>query len=303
MPDGAEVEGNDVVEIVVGPLQDRLGFGAPGVVHENIDATELPQRRANQLLARRNIRDVSRQSQSASPKRLNLLGRRLERLRTAPRQHNVRAVLGENQRRAPSNARATTGDDGDPAVKVELFVHVTAPLQVHLGGTPSTCTSVQHMLYGRTGTEGEERRLSDLYYDPWNIEIDLDPYPVYRRLRDEAPLYYNERHDFWAISRYADVDGELRDPKRLSSAKGDIHEVVKADPVMPPGVFINEDPPLHTIHRALVSRAFMPKKMRALEDKIRAFCVACLDPLVGGDRLDSVADLGAQLPMRPIGLH
>jgi cytochrome P450 len=142
----------------------------------------------------------------------------------------------------------------------------------------------------------------DLYYDPWDVEIDLDPYPVYRRLRNEASLYFNERHDFWGVSRYADVEAALKDPNRLSSAKGDILEVVKTDPVMPPGVFINEDPPLHTIHRALVSRAFMPKKMRALEDKIRAFCTACLDPLVGGERFDFVLDLGRELPMRTIGM-
>jgi cytochrome P450 len=142
----------------------------------------------------------------------------------------------------------------------------------------------------------------ELYYDPWNVEIDLDPYPVYRRLRDEAPLYYNERHDFWGVSRYADVEAALKDPNRLSSAKGDILEVVKTDPVMPPGVFINEDPPLHTIHRALVSRAFTPKKMRALEGKVRAFCVACLDRLVGDGRFDFVLDLGRELPMRTIGM-
>jgi len=144
--------------------------------------------------------------------------------------------------------------------------------------------------------------VSELYYDPWDVEIDLDPYPTYRRLRDEAPVYYNERHDFWGISRYADVDAALREPIRLSSAKGDILEVVKADPVMPPGVFINEDPPLHTIHRALVSRAFMPKRIREIEDKVRAFCVACLDPIVGSDRFDFVQDLGAELPMRTIGM-
>ncbi len=144
--------------------------------------------------------------------------------------------------------------------------------------------------------------MSDLYYDPWDVEIDIDPYPTYRRLRDESPLYYNDRHGFWGLSRYADVDAALRDPQRLSSAKGDILEVVKADPVMPPGVFINEDPPLHTIHRALVSRAFMPKKMRELEGRVRAFCATCLDPLVGGERFDFVQDLGAELPMRTIGM-
>ncbi|XVQ15188.1 cytochrome P450 [Spirillospora sp. CA-255316] len=143
---------------------------------------------------------------------------------------------------------------------------------------------------------------SDLYYDPYDVEIDRDPYPTYRRLRDEAPLYYNERHDFWGLSRFADVDAALKDNKRLSSAKGDILEVVKADPVMPPGVFINEDPPQHTVHRALVSRAFTPKRMKMLEDKIRAFCIACLDPLAGSDRFDFVVDLGNELPMRAIGM-
>jgi cytochrome P450 len=144
--------------------------------------------------------------------------------------------------------------------------------------------------------------VSELYYDPWHVEIDIDPYPTYRRLRDEQPVYYNERHDFWGLSRYEDVDAALRDPQRLSSAKGDILEVVKTDPVMPPGVFINEDPPLHTIHRAIVGRMFMPKKMRALEGKVRAFCETCLDPLMGGDRFDFVQDLGAELPMRTIGM-
>lgn len=144
--------------------------------------------------------------------------------------------------------------------------------------------------------------MSDLYYDPWVVEIDLDPYPTYRRLRDESPVYFNERHNFWGVSRYADVDTALKDTTRLSSAKGDILEVVLADPVIPAGIFINEDPPLHTIHRAIVSRAFTPKKMRAIEDKVRAFCAACLDPLVGGDRFDFVEDLGAELPMKTIGM-
>ncbi|OAA27516.1 cytochrome P450 [Frankia sp. EI5c] len=144
--------------------------------------------------------------------------------------------------------------------------------------------------------------LDDLYYDPYDVGIDADPYPVYRRLRDEAPLYYNERHDFWGLSRHGDVVAALKDLGRLTSTKGDILEVVKAAPVMAPGIFINEDPPLHTIHRALVSRMFTPKKIKALEEKVRAFCAACLDPHVGEDRFDFVADLGAELPMRTIGM-
>jgi cytochrome P450 len=144
--------------------------------------------------------------------------------------------------------------------------------------------------------------VADLYYDPYNIEIDADPYPTYRRLRDEAPLYYNEAMDFWGLSRYADVEPAIKDWRRLSSAKGDILEVVKADPKMPPMVFINEDPPEHTIHRALVSRMFSPRRMREIEDKVRAFCAASLDPLVGSERFDFVLDLGAELPMRTIGM-
>ncbi|MGV0687362.1 cytochrome P450 [Mycolicibacterium thermoresistibile] len=143
---------------------------------------------------------------------------------------------------------------------------------------------------------------SRLYYDPYDIEIDLDPYPTYRVLRDEVPLYYNDKFDFWALSRYADVEAALRDVENLSSAKGDILEVVKAEPVMPLGVFIHEDPPLHTVHRLLVSRAFTPRKMAAIEDQVRAFCAACLDPLNAGDRFDFTRDLGAEMPMRVIGM-
>lgn len=145
-------------------------------------------------------------------------------------------------------------------------------------------------------TEGQ------ISYDPYNVEIDADPYPTYRRLRDESPLYYNEQFDFWALSRFADVDDALRDIDNLSSAKGDILEVVKAEPVMPAGVFINEDPPLHTMHRLLVSRAFTPRKMKAIENQVRAFCAACLDPLSSGDRFDFTLDLGAEMPMRVIGM-
>jgi cytochrome P450 len=71
---------------------------------------------------------------------------------------------------------------------------------------------------------------------------------------------------------------------------------------MPPGILIFEDPPSHTLHRSLLSRVFTPKKMAALEPKIRAYCARSLDPLVGTGGLDFIADLGAQVPMRTIGM-
>ncbi len=143
---------------------------------------------------------------------------------------------------------------------------------------------------------------TDLHYDPYDREIDADPYPVYRRLREEAPLYYNEPHDFYAVSRFEDVQRGLVEWKTYSSARGAVLEFIKADIEMPPGVFIFEDPPQHDMHRGLLSRVFTPKKMNALESKVREFCKRTLDPLVGSGRFDFVADLGAQMPMRTIGM-
>ncbi|HUJ65432.1 MAG TPA: cytochrome P450, partial [Acidimicrobiales bacterium] len=71
---------------------------------------------------------------------------------------------------------------------------------------------------------------------------------------------------------------------------------------MPPGILIFEDPPSHTVHRRLLSRVFTPRKMNALEGQIRQYCAEALDPIVGSDRFDFVADLGRQMPMRVIGM-
>lgn len=143
---------------------------------------------------------------------------------------------------------------------------------------------------------------SDVYYDPYNVNIDADPYPVYRRLREEAPLYYNEQHDFYALSRFDDVDRALSDPKTYISGRGDVLEVIKSGIDIPPGTVIFEDPPVHTTHRRLLSGVFTPRKVTALEPKIREFCARCLDPLVGAGRFDFVADIGAQVPMRTISM-
>ncbi|CUU60351.1 Cytochrome P450 [Parafrankia irregularis] len=141
----------------------------------------------------------------------------------------------------------------------------------------------------------------DLYYDPFDFEIDNDPYPVWRRLRDEAPLYYNERYEFYALSRYTDVAPALTDWQTYRSGKGSVLEVIRANIEIPPGVILFEDPPLHDIHRGLLARVFTPKRMSALEPKIREFTVRCLDPLVGAGTFDLIQQLGAQMPMRTIG--
>ena len=143
---------------------------------------------------------------------------------------------------------------------------------------------------------------SAVVYDPYDVEINADPYPVFRRLRAEAPLYYNDRYDFYAVSRFGDVERGLRDNTNLISGRGAILELIKSDIELPSGTVIFEDPPAHTIHRKLMSRMFTPKKVAALEPQIREFCARALDPLVGGDRFDFVKDLGDQMPMRVIGM-
>jgi cytochrome P450 len=143
---------------------------------------------------------------------------------------------------------------------------------------------------------------SVVYYDTYDVGINADPYPVYKRLREEAPVYYNDKHDFFAVSHFADVEKGLLDAQTYISGKGGIIELIKADIEMPPGVIIFEDPPTHTIHRRLLSRAFTPRRVAELEPKIREFCAQSLDPLVGADRFDFIADLGAQMPMRVISM-
>lgn len=144
--------------------------------------------------------------------------------------------------------------------------------------------------------------VSDVYYDPYDVSINAYPYPIYRRLREESPLYYNELHDFYALSRYEDVERCLLDVATFISSRGAILEVIRANLDLPPGVFIFEDPPAHTVHRRLMSRVFSPRRVAELEGKVREFCVQCLDPLAGEKRFDIIAELGAQVPMRTISM-
>ena len=140
------------------------------------------------------------------------------------------------------------------------------------------------------------------YYDPFDFDIDADPYPVWKRLRDEAPLYYNEKYDFFAVSRYADVEPCMVDWQTYSSAKGSVLEIIKAEAQMPPGIFIFEDPPDHDLHRGLLSRVFTPRRLAAIEPQVRAFAARSLDRLVGQGGFDFIADLGTEIPMRTIGM-
>jgi cytochrome P450 len=143
---------------------------------------------------------------------------------------------------------------------------------------------------------------SAVYYDPYDVDITANPYPTFARLREEAPLYYNERYDFWALSRHADVDGALANWETFSNARSDILELMKSDFDMPPGVMMFADPPMHTMLRGLMSRVFTPRRMAAIEGQIRRYCIGCLDPLVGSGGFDIIAELASMMPMRVIGM-
>jgi cytochrome P450 len=139
-------------------------------------------------------------------------------------------------------------------------------------------------------------------WDPYDAALNMDPYPLFQRLRDDAPLYYNDQYDFYLLSRADDVEQALVDYEHLSSAQSNILELIRADMELPPGFFIFEDPPQHTMHRGVLSRVFTPKKMAALESDVRAFCTRCLDPLVGSGGFDFVHDFGGPVSSAVIGM-
>lgn len=142
---------------------------------------------------------------------------------------------------------------------------------------------------------------SPLHYDPYDFDIDANPYPVWKRMRDEAPLYYNEEYDFYALSRYEDVSKCLKDFETYSSARGTIMELIKAEFEPPPGMLIFEDPPMHDIHRDLLRKLFTPRAIAAVEPKVREYTQQLLDAKVGTGGFDFIADLGSEMPMRTIG--
>jgi len=141
----------------------------------------------------------------------------------------------------------------------------------------------------------------DLRWDPFDESLKDDPHPVWKRLRDEAPLYYNDEYDFWALSRFEDVDRAHRDPQRFSSAHSTVLESMTEE-ARTEGMMIFLDPPEHTALRRLVSKAFTPRRVAELEHEIRGLCTDLLDAQKGRDSFDYVQDFGARLPATVIAM-
>ena len=140
-----------------------------------------------------------------------------------------------------------------------------------------------------------------VHWDPFHMDA-ADPYPMLKRLRDESPIYYNEEHDFYALSRYDDCEAGLSDRELFSSARGSVIDIIKSGIEIPPGMFIFQDPPKHTIFRQLFGRLFTPKRMKALEPQIWAFTTKTLDGLRGAETIDLQNDYAEKVPMQVIGM-
>jgi cytochrome P450 len=141
-----------------------------------------------------------------------------------------------------------------------------------------------------------------VYFDPFDQEIKANPYPVYQRLRDEAPLYYNAEHDFFLVSRFDDVMRFFVDKKAFSSSKGMVIDMIKQGVVSPPGLFVNEDPPQHTRHRAAVSILFTPGHIAGLEASVRELCVRTFSAIADSGGIDLVHDVALEFPMHVVGM-
>ena len=129
-------------------------------------------------------------------------------------------------------------------------------------------------------------------FNPYAHDVHDDPFRVYRRLRDEAPVYRNDALGFWALSRYDDVLAALHDPETYCSRHGITLEQKPEFPML-----ITTDPPRHTELRRLVSRAFTPRRAADLETPIRTLAASYLDGFVEHGEADLISEFAARLPM------
>jgi hypothetical protein len=140
----------------------------------------------------------------------------------------------------------------------------------------------------------------DPIYDPFNPAVIADPYPFYQRLRDEYPVHYNQRTNFYVLSRYDDIFHALRKPQIFSSAQGLTPAKDEISQLGIPPTFIMMDPPDHTRLRRLITKAFTPETVKELEPTIRHFVVEHVDAMkrkcADGEHVDLIADIASPLP-------
>lgn len=141
---------------------------------------------------------------------------------------------------------------------------------------------------------------TELRWDPFDRTLHAEPYSVWKRMRDEAPVYYNSEYDFYALSRFDDVMAASLDTDSFSSEHGITLDMITKDPWGSPKAMIMMDPPDHTFMRKMVNRTFFRSRIAKLEDHIRELCRGYLDRHVGTAGFDYVRDFSAKLPVMVI---
>jgi cytochrome P450 len=137
-----------------------------------------------------------------------------------------------------------------------------------------------------------------LNFDHYDYGLQDDPYPVYARLRAEAPLYHNEDHDFWVMSRHQDIHRAFRTDGVYSNRMGvSLDESAWNENAHVVMSFLGMDPPEQTRLRKLVSRGFTPKRVAGMEPDIRRLCTLYLQPALAQGELDWITDFAGKFPM------
>lgn len=136
-------------------------------------------------------------------------------------------------------------------------------------------------------------------FDPTSLETHEDPYPYYTHLRNEAPVYHNEEHDFWAISRYEDVMAAEDDWQTYTGKFGvDLDDTSNqfGDGFPPLGFFLGYDPPRHTAIRKALQGSFLPRGLREYEPMIREKCEALVDQFIDKGSADIIQEFAIDYP-------
>lgn len=140
---------------------------------------------------------------------------------------------------------------------------------------------------------------SQVVFDPFSADFFNGPYETYRRMREEAPVYYSAEYDFYALTRHADVSFAFKDFETYSSAYGVDLAMVRTGQKVPAKMIISMDPPEHRHMRSLVNKVFTPRAISALQDMVSQQIdryLAGVDP----QEFDVVADFSAYFPVEVI---
>jgi len=137
-----------------------------------------------------------------------------------------------------------------------------------------------------------------MQYSPYDPDVQHNPFPYYRWMRDEAPVYHNDEVGFWALTRFDDVISASMDANRFVSGMGMTIEGL--DVAEGNDILINKDDPAHTWHRRLVSRVFTPMAVAGQADTIRRIARRMIERVRGEGRMDVIQDLALALPVEVI---